>query len=410
VAFLEAVDARRSDQLLATLEHVLELDAVDLRTALAQAADVVAAALGADKVDVFVHDAASDSLVALGISATPMGEREKAAGLDRLPLSNGGRAAAVYRCREPFLSGDSRGDDGELRALAEVVGVRSTMMVPVDYGGDGAGVLNVNSAEVDRFGPADLDFARAIARWIGLVGHRAKLTERIAAAAREEGRRGAAEELVTVVAHDVRNFLSPALGRVQLMRRRAERDGRAGDARDAAAAERSLARVTRLVGDLLDVARLDQGLFELSPSAIDLVELIREVAATHEVPGKEIAVRAPGDVVLTADEARLRQVLDNLLANALTHAAAATPVVVDVTHSRSKEGEWAEVVVANQGPPIPPEVAPRIFSRFVRGESGSSGLGLGLYLAREIVTAHGGTIALEPVTDGARFRIRLPVR
>jgi two-component system, OmpR family, sensor kinase len=404
------VDGERSALLLRTLERVLAVEALDLKSALDQTADILAAALRAEKVDVFLHDPATDSLVAVGTSSTPMGAKQVATGLNRLPLSNGGRAAVVYRTREPFLTGDVRTDDSELRAMSEVLGIRSAMMVPLQLGADGAGVLNVDSAEVNRFDASDLEFARAVARWIGLVGHRAKLAERLAAAAREEGRRAAAEELVTVLAHDLRNLLSPALGRVQLVHRRAVRDGRRAEAHDAAAAERSLNRVTRLVTDLLDIARLDRGLFELSPSALDVVELLRDVAASHDAPGTKVVIRAPEDIVLAADGARLRQVFDNLISNALKHAAPGTPIELDASLSRGEDGDWAEIAVANQGPPVPPELAPRIFARFARGDASGSGLGLGLYLAREIVVAHGGSIGLEPRATGARFVVRLPVR
>src|SRR5688572_7353940 len=92
-------DAERAgrDRLWATLERLLGLDAVELKTALDQATQIVAETLGAEKVDAFVYEAESESLVALGTSHTPLGRRQHAIGLDRLPLANGGRAADVFR-------------------------------------------------------------------------------------------------------------------------------------------------------------------------------------------------------------------------------------------------------------------------------------------------------------------------
>jgi two-component system OmpR family sensor kinase len=400
----------RHPSLLRALERVLEIDGTNLRDVLSRAADVIADEVRADKVDVFVHDRASDTLVALGMSHTPMTERERAAGLDRLPVATAGRAAAVHLSREPFRIGDLALDPLRIPALVERVGVRSVMMVPFEFGPDGTGVLNVDSGEVDRFDDEDFAFTRAVARWIALVAHRSELTRTLAARAREDGRREAAEELVMVVAHDLRNVVAPALGRVQLLKRRAAREGRPRDERDASLAEHSLLRVVRLVSDLLDVARIDRGLFDLTPTAVDLVEVLQDVARALSDPKKPVSVRVEHeDLVMTGDGARLRQVFENLVSNAVKHAPDGTSVTIDMRWESGGEHDWAEIDVTNAGAPVPPELAPRIFERFVRAGS-STGLGLGLHLAREIVVAHGGTIALVPLETGARFRVRLPLR
>ncbi len=118
----------RHPSLLRALERVLEIEGADLREVLTQAADVVADEVRADKVDVFVHDRGTDTLVALGASRTPMTERERAAGLDRLPLAAGGRAAAVHLSREPFRIGlsprrtPSRPSPGEARGAPRARG------------------------------------------------------------------------------------------------------------------------------------------------------------------------------------------------------------------------------------------------------------------------------------------------
>ncbi len=85
------------DQLLSTLERLLAIQATDLKGALTEASEALAEGLGAEKIDAMLHDPASDSLVALGVSDTPMGRRQRAIGMDRLPLANGGRLVEVYR-------------------------------------------------------------------------------------------------------------------------------------------------------------------------------------------------------------------------------------------------------------------------------------------------------------------------
>jgi signal transduction histidine kinase len=397
--------------LLRALERLLAIDAAELGEVLSGAADVVGDELRADKVDVFVHDPASDSLVALGTSHTPMSRRERAAGLDRLPVAHGGRAAAVFASGEPFLTRDASEDPLELRGLVERVGVRSTIMVPFELGPGGRGaVLAICAGQPDRFDADDLAFARAFSGWIALVARRAELTRELARTAREAGRREAAEELVMVVAHDLRNVLSPALGRVQLLKRRAEREERPRDTRDAGLAESAMLRVVRLVSDLLDVSRIDRGLFDLSLGAVDLVALLREVARSLGSAATPVTVQAEQEeLVLAADAGRLRQVFENLVSNAVKHVARGAGVSIEVRGDPPADPEWAEVDVMNPGAPIPPELAPRVFDRFVRSGS-SAGLGLGLHVAREIVLAHGGTIALVPLESGVRFRVRLPLR
>src|SRR5829696_6794910 len=91
------------DRLFDTLVRLHAIASPELRPALDQAANLVADALDADKVDIFIHESASDSLVALGTSQTPMGRRQHELGLDRLPLANGGRSVVVYLTGEPYL-------------------------------------------------------------------------------------------------------------------------------------------------------------------------------------------------------------------------------------------------------------------------------------------------------------------
>src|SRR3954452_4167856 len=98
-----SLPAVRDDRLFDTLVRLHRIASPELRPALDQAANLVAEALDADKVDIFIHESASDSLVALGTSQTPMGRRQHELGLDRLPLANGGRSVAVYLTGEPYL-------------------------------------------------------------------------------------------------------------------------------------------------------------------------------------------------------------------------------------------------------------------------------------------------------------------
>jgi signal transduction histidine kinase len=399
-------DRRR--RYLETLERILAVQAVELRAALSQIADVIVEELAAEKVDLFVHDGAIATLVAFGVSSTPLSAKQKALGLDRQPLANGGRAVRCFTTGEPFLTGRSERDPEELPGIVGGLGVRSTVMAAFEVAGERRGVLGVTSTRPDVFDDGDLAFVQAVARWVGVVAHRAEAVERLAAQAEQEGRRAAAEELVTVVAHDLRNYLAPVQGRVQILKQRAIREGREPDRRDAEAAERSTRRLVRLVSDLLDVGRIGQGLFELERAPLELVALVREAVGALEMPDREVVLRAPEEIVLEGDPVRLRQVIDNLLSNASKHTAPGLAITVEVELRAADGGRWASLSVANPGPGIDPALASRIFTRFARGP-GSEGLGLGLYLAREIARAHGGTLELETAPGrGARFYLRLP--
>lgn len=179
---------RTPDALLGALERLLAIDATSVRGALDQASQGFAEALEADKVDVFLHEPASASLVALGTSATPMGRRQHELGLNRLPLANGGREVEVYHTGEPYATGRADRDPGVVAGFRDALGVRSIIDVPLDVAGERRGVLQAASARPDFFDEQGRHFLEAVARWVGMVAHRAELVERAAAEAAERGR------------------------------------------------------------------------------------------------------------------------------------------------------------------------------------------------------------------------------
>jgi signal transduction histidine kinase len=176
------------------------------------------------------------------------------------------------------------------------------------------------------------------------------------------------------------------------------------------AAQRGVQRLSALIANLLDASRLDRGLFALEPEPIDLAALASESAAALATPEHEILVRASEPVVVAADAPRLRQCLDNLLSNATTHSPRHAPVSVMLQRMVLDGTEWGKVEIVDEGPGIPQEILPNIFDRFVSGRADEGGLGLGLYLARRIATAHGGDLTVESSPGkGARFVLRLPL-
>jgi signal transduction histidine kinase len=205
------------------------------------------------------------------------------------------------------------------------------------------------------------------------------------------------------------NHLIPIRMRLELIHRRAARAGALEYLRDAEAAEQALNALGRLISDLMDVGRLEQGLFSLTRYPMDLVSVAEEVARVATTPGREVQLMGVQELVVEADPNRIRQALENLVANAQKHSPAGLPVTVDVNRQQRQDGTWALVSVKDQGPGIPPELMPRLFERFAKGPK-SKGLGLGLYLVRSIAEAHGGTLTVQSEPGkGALFVLALPL-
>ena len=172
--------------------------------------------------------------------------------------------------------------------------------------------------------------------------------------------------------------------------------------------EAEAARMGGLVEELLLLARLDEGV-PLQRAPVDLVAVAGDVIADLRAGGRHNPVSLAFDdvVVLDGDEARLRQVVANLLTNAVTHTPEGTAVHVSVTR---QDGDVV-LRVADEGPGLAPDVAERVFDRFYRdprARSEQKGSGLGLSIVSAIVDAHGGKVALEPNNPGATFVCRIP--
>ena len=218
-------------------------------------------------------------------------------------------------------------------------------------------------------------------------------------------------QFMSDASHELRTPLSSIRGYAELFRH-----GAAGRPDDLAKAmtriESESARMSQLVDDLLLLARLDEGR-PLERATFDISRLAVDGAADASVADRQhpIRVDAPEPVLVVGDEARLRQVVTNLLRNATVHTPAKTLIEVSV----ARDGDFAVLKVSDHGPGVAPDVAARIFERFVRAdpargrEHGGSGLGLAIVAA--IVAAHHGTLRLDPTPGrGATFSVRLPLQ
>jgi two-component system OmpR family sensor kinase len=215
---------------------------------------------------------------------------------------------------------------------------------------------------------------------------------------------------VSDASHELRTPLTSIGGYAELLRRNptmTEHDVLLATRR----IEEESRRMGVLVDDLLLLARLDQGR-PLERSPVDLGALVTDACADARAadPARAITARIEEPVQVTGDEMRLRQVLSNLMRNALVHTPPGTPVEVVL----ARDGDRAVIRVVDHGPGIARDHAHRIFERFHRSDPGRSrdqgGSGLGLSIADAVITAHGGGIRVEDTPGGgATFLIELPL-
>ncbi len=242
---------------------------------------------------------------------------------------------------------------------------------------------------------------------IGLVGAGVDVTDEKRAQRELAEALGFREQMMGVLGHDLRNPLSAVRGLsgVMLMQDDLPAKVRESSQRIDLAARRMI----EMIETLLDFTQSRfHGSLPVERRPMDLVEVTRnvveELRASHA--GREIRLHAPDSLHGAWDAARMAQVVSNLVGNALTHGAAEAPVELSLKNG----GSNAVLQVSNRGKPIPPDLLGRLFEPFRHGEANGNGarsLGLGLYIVREIVKAHGGSVSVDSDSDATVFSVRL---
>jgi len=236
------------------------------------------------------------------------------------------------------------------------------------------------------------------------IGRAEAESARAVEAARANAR--ARDEILAVVSHDLRGPLHAISLATEALKD--EISGPA--ARYLGAIERASTRAERLITDLLEASAIENGALTLARAPIDAGAILRQAAAEHELLAKEsggkIVAHIPDEPVLVqADRDRVLQVLGNLIGNSLKHAKGA-PIEISVER---KEAE-AVVAVRDHGPGIPSTELAHVFDRYWTGRTKKGGAGLGLAIAKGIVSAHGGAIAVDSKQGhGAKFFFTLPL-
>jgi signal transduction histidine kinase len=277
--------------------------------------------------------------------------------------------------------------------------------VPLTIRGSTEGALTLLSAESGRtFAEEDLEHAMEFARRCSTALENARLYQsaREAIAIREE--------FLSIASHELRTPLTSVLLSVQGLERIVAQSQDADVRERTARIVLHVRRLVALIDTLLDVSRIAAGKLDLSVEEIDLSQLTREVAErfleSARQSGSILQVQAPDHLIGVWDPLRIDQVLTNLLANAVKFAGG-KPIDVTVEEIDAD----ARVTVADQGIGIAKDKISLVFNRFERAVSGRKygGLGLGLYIARQMVEAHGGRIEVESEPGrGATFVVHLP--
>lgn len=216
---------------------------------------------------------------------------------------------------------------------------------------------------------------------------------------------------LSVAAHEVRGPLTVIQAAATVALRLAERDARSTEVGLLTSVLHQSERLRTLIEELLDVARLQSEQFQLRLALVEVVELARSVVAQMALTTERHTLRVLAispRVVILADRGRLEQVLVNLLQNAITYSEGGEVLV-----SVAEEGEGVQITVEDHGRGLTPAEQERVFEAFYRpaGAGPVVGLGLGLYIVREIVQRHGGRVWVRSAPGlGSRFHVWLPRR
>ncbi|HEX5754326.1 MAG TPA: CHASE domain-containing protein [Archangium sp.] len=299
---------------------------------------------------------------------------------------------------EPLLGGKGNGWKGAWPVV-------SCLGVPVrGRNGETMGALLFAHTRPGHFRPEHVQWVEGLAAQASVALDNARLYR----ASQDSVR--AREEFMSIASHELKSPLNGLSLRLQMLE---------SMARSGAPPERLLAtiqggragvqRLARLISELMDMARITGGRFRIERTETDLGELVREVSERLEPEalrsGSQLRLSAGANLTGSWDGMRLEQVVTNLLDNAIKYGAG-LPIDISV----HRDGDWAVLEVVDHGIGIPPARLPRVFDRFERAVSDQqyTGLGLGLYISRQIVELHGGTIQVESQPGETRFTVRLP--
>ena len=304
----------------------------------------------------------------------------------------------VLLARYPFLK-------SKVDARAEGLAV-----LPLSVGSEVLGVLAFSFHSMREFSAEDREFTMALARQCAQALHRSQLFADAKKAIQVR------DEFLSIASHELKTPLTPLKLQLQSLGRQVAKGQFQNFPPEKLNkilenSDRQISRLTILIEDLLDVSRITSGKLKLNREEFNLREMIDEVVKQYEEQLKkvesEIRIENVANVVGHLDKVRIEQVLINFLTNAEKYAPG-KPIVISLQTS----DDSATISVKDQGPGIAPEDQKRIFDRFerIKARDNIGGLGLGLYISKQIIEAHGGHISVvSEEGKGATFIAQIPL-
>ncbi len=305
------------------------------------------------------------------------------------------------------LAQEPKTDVGPLVEL----GLHSRLAAPLLVGARAIGMLSLTRRDRDAFDPEEVELVSLLGRLVGTAVQNIRVYEAERQTVEELRRLSALRaDFVSLVSHELRSPMAAVIGAAQTLRVRWRELG--AEQRDAflALIADETDRLSALIADVLDASRIEAGTFSFAFSDVDVAELVRGSVAAAGVGQDEVGIRAQLDgplPVVRGDRERLRQVLSNLIDNAVKYSEAGASVEVWVR----LRNDVVRIEVRDRGPGIALEQQKLIFEKFGRARGHRPGTGLGLFIARSIAEAHGGTLdVVSALGEGATFVLELPTQ
>jgi signal transduction histidine kinase len=310
----------------------------------------------------------------------------------------------VYR---PDMDPPVYAEEAELVAQ----GLRSRVVAPLQVGPRTIGMLGIVRAEPNSFAEEEVELASLLGRLVATAVQNIRAYEAERRTVEELRRLSTLRaDFVSLVSHELRSPMAAVIGAARTLQGRWRT--LSADQREAflALIGDETTRLADLITDVLDTSRIEAGTFSFAFSDVDLGAVVADVVSASLVGQDEVRVESRVDEPLPTirgDRRRLHQVVQNLVDNAVKYSGAGGEVRV---HARAENGV-VRIAVADDGPGIPTEDQRLIFEKFGRsGSGGKPGTGLGLFIARSIAEAHGGSLQVASAPEhGAVFTLELPV-
>jgi signal transduction histidine kinase len=296
-------------------------------------------------------------------------------------------------------------------ASSRAYGAKSLLAAPITADNHRLGVLLVYAPYAPIFANDDLTLLQILAGQAAvLLESRALMDEAARVRAHDEATR-LKDDFLSAAAHDLKTPITTLLVKAQLLERRAMRNPEAPtDVAGLRVLVQEAQRLRRLVLELLDAARAEQGRLVGDRAEVDLVPIVQMVGARHETRQHHIRIDAPTALVGIYDDVRIEQLFENLLENAVKYSPGGGSIDIKLW----SEQEQARLTVSDQGIGVPPQDLASIFDRFYRAGNANErqyvGMGLGLFICRGIVEQHGGQIVVTSTPGiGTTFSVTLPL-